>query len=262
MGWKNALSYLKGLGTKHGVIEDQARKDANLPLGARIGSLVTLQASPFVTAELAGSLLSTPEMLQDVVRSIGHVKLNFPGNIYRLYLETGDDDTKPERFIQIVVDPAGVVVERMYCQRLCRFVPATDDDQAAFTGEGGYGLGAITYALGREQLEQAGLDPERIQTAVGEAPELVFEREAGNAFDEFVVPFKGSETRIDDAAGTRGLEQSIWFMPYMRSLGSVTEHLLITTELVNSKDGSDGKRSIHVDMTLGIQLDESRLSIQ
>jgi hypothetical protein len=262
MSWKNALNYLRGIGRKQGAVEPTQRKDNNLPFNARIGSLVKLQSSPFLRAQAAGSIVHMPDLMHDVVRAIGHVKLNFPGNIYRFYLEKGDDGIKPERFVQVVVNSAGVVVERMYCERLCRFVPESAEDQEAFTGEAGYGLGAFTYSLGAEQLAQAGVAPGLLAAALNGKPELVFGRAAGQVAQEFVKPFKGTEVRIDDVAGAQGLEQSIWFMPYARELDGLAEHLLITTELVTSKDGDDSRRSIHVDMTLAIKLDESGVSIQ
>jgi hypothetical protein len=56
-------------------------------------------------------------------------------------------------------------------------------------------------------------------------------------------------------------------MPYRREIsdwdikGNV-EYLLITTELVQSKNGDTSKREIHVDFMVGIPVDVERVLIQ
>jgi hypothetical protein len=90
-----------------------------------------------------------------------------------------------------------------------------------------------------------------------------YQREAGNADAEFVPPFSGTETRIDDAAGMSGLEQEMYFMPYVRQLaGAGPEYLLITTEIVRSVNGDASKRGIHVDFVIGIPVEQERVVIQ
>jgi hypothetical protein len=88
-------------------------------------------------------------------------------------------------------------------------------------------------------------------------------RDAGGRDAAFVQPFKGRETRIDDAQGIHGLRQEMYFMPYVRELaGGGREYLLITTEIIESVDGDAAKRGIHVDFVIGIPVEQERIVIQ
>ncbi|MEJ2793017.1 DUF2491 family protein [Iodobacter sp. LRB] len=256
MGWKDAFNYGSKLFAK-----EEERQDAGLPLGARIGSLITLQMSPFIRASTSGSVIEAPANLSMLIQAVSRVKINLSGHLYRLYIETGNDET-PEKFIQVFQNQAGVVEEIMYCTRLTRVFPASAEDQEAFTGEAGYGLGCQSYALAREQFVELGFSGSRIAEIFGGEEQLEYQRDAGSADAEFVPPFTGSEVRIDDAMGVQGLSQKIYFMPYVRQLASGPEYLLISTEVVTSEDGDYSKRAIHVDFMIGLPLELERITVQ
>lgn len=263
MSWKESLTYLKNIASKHGVdsINKESRADDDLPMGAKIGSLLNIQLAPFLQASDAGSLITEPTDSDCIIKSIGHVKLDFPGNIYRYYLSTGDVGNEDEKFLQVIINDQNEVIETMYCSRIVRYIPETEDEQNAFTGEWGVGLGQLTYTLWNDQLSDCGIVESKITHALNGAEQLNFTREIGTG--DFVRPFDGTEVRIDDAQGIHGVEEKIWFSPYARSLtNGSSEHLLITTSVVNSRDGDNSKRSIHVDFMVGIIIEKERISIQ
>ncbi|MBC7489923.1 hypothetical protein AAKU61_003794 [Undibacterium sp. GrIS 1.2] len=263
MSWTDSIKYIKGIASKHGVdsLKQDSRSDDGLPLGAKIGGLITFQITPFVRASGAGSFVCTPTANDSIIRSIGHVNLDFPGNIYRYYMETGDDEPKKEKFLQVVIDETGTVIETMYCSSITRLIPESEDDQNAFTGEGGVGLGQLTYTLWKDQLLDCGFSESEMTLAFRDSDQLDYTREVGSG--EYVKPFNGTEVRIDDAQGVHGIEEQIWFTPYVRSLADGNqEHLLITTSVVNSRDGDSSRRSIYVDFMVGIILEKERITIQ
>jgi hypothetical protein len=156
----------------------------------------------------------------------------------------------------------GKVAEILYCTQLARVIPETADDQDAYTGQAGCGLGDAGYTLWREQLADT-LDEATIATAFGDGERLDYVRDAGGPDAAFVQPFKGREIRIDDARGVHGLRQEMVFMPYVRELaGGGREYLLITTEIIESVDGDSTKRGIHVDFVIGIPMEQERVVIQ
>jgi hypothetical protein len=260
MGWKDAIDYVRGAATRHGLAEAPA--DQQLPLGARIGSVVNLQQSPLLRASTAGSLIRMPNGSDTRILAISRIKLNLSGKLYRYYLDKGDD-ADDEKFLQVYVNEQGQVAEILYCTQLARVIPQTVEDQEAYTGEAGYGLGDASYTLWREQLGDAGLDPRDLELAFGSEEGLVYQRDAGSPDAEFVAPFNGTETRIDDAGGMGGLQQQMYLMPYVRELnGAGREFLLITTEILASVNGDAGKRGIHVDFVIGIPVEQERVVIQ
>jgi hypothetical protein len=260
MGWKDAIDYVRGAATRHGLAEAPA--DQQLPLGARIGSVVNLQQSPLLRASTAGSLIRMPNGSDTRILAISRIKLNLSGKLYRYYLDKGDD-ADDEKFLQVYVNEQGQVAEILYCTQLARVIPQTVEDQEAYTGEAGYGLGDASYTLWREQLGDAGLDPRDLELAFGSEAGLVYQRDAGSPDAEFVAPFNGTETRIDDAGGMAGLQQQMYLMPYVRELnGAGREFLLITTEILASVNGDAGKRGIHVDFVIGIPVEQERVVIQ
>ncbi|CDG86046.1 hypothetical protein [Janthinobacterium agaricidamnosum] len=263
MGWKDAFNYMRGMAGKHGVDGGQ-REDDGLPLGARIGSVVTLQQSPLIRANSSGSLIAMPGAngADTRVLAVSQIKLNMTGGLYRYYLAKGDLDAK-EKFLQVFRDDQGEIAEIMYCTQLARVVPETAEDQDAYTGVSGYGLGDKTYTLWREQLGDIGLDDADLDLVFGTGDRLDYWRDAGDHDSEFVAPFSGTEVRIDDPTGARGLKQEMYFMPYVRDLADGTpEYLLITTEIIGSVDGDASRRGIHVDFVIGIPVERERLAIQ
>jgi hypothetical protein len=260
MAWKDVFSYVRGIASKQGVT-DNARADDKLPLGARIGSLVQLQRSPIIRAQGNGSLIAMPEDGDTRVLAISQIRLEPEAALFRLYLATGDVDAK-EKFLQVFSADDGAVAEILYCTQLARVIPESAEDQDAYTGVAGYGLGDPSYTLWREQLADT-LDAATLATVFGDADRLEYARDAGHGNAGFVAPFSGRETRIDDAGGVRGLRQQLYFMPYVRTLADGgREYLLISTEIIESVDGDSARRGIHVDFVIGLPVEPERVTVQ
>jgi hypothetical protein len=265
MAWKDVFSYVRGIAYAHvaekkGVTEGDARMDVGVPLDARIGSVVQMQQSPVIRAQANGSLIAMPEAGDSRILAVSQLRLQPGTELYRLYLDKGDEDAK-EKFLQVFCGGDGKVAEILYCTQLARVIPETAEDQDAYTGQAGYGLGDQSYTLWREQLADT-LDEATLSTVFGDSDRLDYGRDAGGGAD-FVQPFKGHETRIDDAQGKHGLRQEMFFMPYVRELaGGGREYLLITTEIVESIDGDAARRGIHVDFVIGIPVEQERIVIQ
>jgi hypothetical protein len=262
MGWKTAFDYMRGIAGNHGMDGKARREDEGLPMGARIGGMVKLQMSPLIRAQSNGSLIAMPRAADSLILAVSQIKLNLSGGLYRYYLAKGDDDAK-EQFIQLYSDEKGQVAEIMFCTQLARVIPETEEDQDAYTGRAGFGLGDQTYTLWREQLGDVGLSADELATVFGDSDRIDYVRDAGDRSAAFVTPFTGRETRIDDAGGMQGLTQEMYFMPYVRDLpGGGSEYLLITTEIIVSVDGDASKRGIHVDFVIGIPMEQERVVIQ
>lgn len=261
MGWKDAFGYVRNAAMKTGAVD--APEDQRLPLNARIGSMVTIQQGPLLRANTSGSLIALPQASDFRILAISRLKLNLSGKVYRYYLDKGDDQAD-EKFLQVYVDAQGNVAEVMYCTQLARVIPETVEDQEAYTGERGYGLGDRSYTLWRNQLGDYGLDEQDLNLVFGADEGIDFQRDAGDPGAEWVQPYQGGETRIDDAAGREGLQQDVYYMPYVRDLrgGAGPEFLLITTEIIRSVNGDSGKRGIHVDFVIGIPVEQERIVIQ
>ena len=261
MGWKDAFEYMRGVAAKHGVSGEPQRQDDGLPLGARIGSVVTLQQTPFIRANSNGSLIRMPGAGDTRILAVSQIKLNMAGGLFRYYMATGDTDDK-EKFIQLFRNAQGDIAEVMYCTQLARVIPESAEDQDAYTGQAGSGLGDPTYTLWREQLADM-LDPDDLQLVFGDSDQLEYQRDAGGNDAGFMAPFQGTEIRIDDAGGQHGLKQEMYFMPYVRQLaGGGQEYLLITTEIISSVNGDPSRRGIHVDFVIGLPIERERLVIQ
>jgi len=256
MGWKEALGYIKGAG----VAEANARQDMNLPLGGRIGGMLQLQKTPFIQALSQGSLIDMPTDAESFIKAISRVDLPLAGKVYRYYLATGDAGGK-ELYLQIYVNAQGAIEDLVYCSQLTRIVPETEADQQVFMGLSGYGLGDKNYCIWREQLAELGFAESDLRTVFGAEEALEYWRDAGSPEQEFIPPFQGSETRLDDAQGITGVRQELYYMPYKRVLGDGVEYLFITTEIVQSQDGDSHKREMHVDFMIGIPVAPERISI-
>jgi hypothetical protein len=266
MAWKDVFSYVRGIAEKKGAAEGQARMDESVPLDARIGSVVQLQHSPIIRAQANGSLIAMPEAGDTRILAVSQMRLQPDTELYRLYLDKGDEDAK-EKFLQVFCGSDGKVAEILYCTQLARVVPETAADQDAYTGQAGCGLGDPGYTLWREQLADM-LGEAGLASVFGDSERLDYVRDAGGANAggpdaAFVQPFHGREIRIDDAQGVHGLRQELYFMPYVRELaGGGREYLLITTEIIESVDGDGAKRGIHVDFVIGIPMEQERVVIQ
>ena len=270
MAWKDAYNYAGKLfnrASSDTTEQHQAgqREDANLPLNARIGSVIAIQKSPLIRAMSQGSLITLPDEGETLIRAISRIQTDMSGNLYRYYLHVGDDQ-HAEKFLQLYANDTGAISELMYCSRLTRLIPETIEDQQAYLGEAGYGLGDSSYTLWRSQLEDMGLNNADLSAIFADAESLVYQRDVGTAEQDFVSPFRGVETRIDDAIGKQGLKQDIVFMPYSRKLGGENgdqrEILLISTEIVESEDGDKAKRGIYVDFMIAIPVELERLVVQ
>jgi hypothetical protein len=260
MGWKDVFSYTKALAGNQGI-GATVRADDHLPLGARIGSLVQMQLTPVIRAQSGGSLIAMPAAGDNRILAVSQIKLQPATALFRLYLATGDVKAD-EKFLQVFSNDDGSVAEILYCTQLARVVPETADDQDAYTGVAGYGLGDASYSLWRDQLADM-LSEAELATAFGDSDHIDFARDAGGSDAAFIQPFTGKEIRIDDAQGVKGLKQQLYFMPYVRELaGGGREYLLITTEIIDSVDGDTSKRGIHVDFVIGIPIEPERITVQ
>ncbi|MFL6634410.1 MAG: DUF2491 family protein [Massilia sp.] len=261
MAWKDVFSYVRAVAANKGVTKGETRADDAAPLGARIGSVVQIQMSPIIRAQANGSLIAMPAAADTRILAVSQIRLQPSTELYRLYLDKGDD-AADEKFLQVFCGDDGRVAEVLYCTQLARIIPETADDQDAYTGMAGYGLGDAGYTLWREQLADM-LGAAELATVFGDADRVDYTRDAGAPDAQFVQPFKGRETRIDDAEGMHGLRQEMYFMPYVRQLADGSrEYLLITTEIVESVDGDANKRGIHVDFVIGIPVEQERIVIQ
>jgi len=261
MGWKNVFDYVRGIAGNHGLDGRARREDESLPMGARIGSLVQLQKSPVIRAQSHGSLIAMPADGDTRILAVSQIKLNLSGALYRFYLAKGDQNAD-EKFLQVFSDSSGNVAEILYCTQLARVIPETAEDQDAYTGNAGYGLGDQSYALWREQLADS-LAEHELAAVFGDSDRVDYTRDIGDVNAAFVRPLSGKETRIDDATGMQGLQQEMYFMPYVRDLaGGGREYLIITTEIIASVNGDTSKRGIHVDFVIGIPVEQERIVLQ
>jgi hypothetical protein len=263
MSWSNAWKYAKGVAAKHGVdsAKPDARADDDLPMGARIGAMATLQKTPFLRAIAMGSLMPMLEDSTRRIKSISRARFNLDGQLYRYYFDPDTNDAAGE-FLQVFQTGDGEIAEVLYCKGLTRIYPQTAEEQEAFTGEDGAGLGQTTYTISREQIESLGFDEKTLNAIFGEAPQIDYTRDAGDPSLDFVAPFEGRETRINDQYGSGGLEQRVYFMPYRREIGDAREYLLVSTNIVESRDGDRSKREINVDFIIGIPLQKDKVVVQ
>ncbi|TFW16130.1 DUF2491 family protein [Duganella callida] len=262
MGWSDAYNYLRN-GAAKLAGNEAPRTDTGLPLGARIGSVVGIQQSPLLRAVGDGSLITLPAADDTRIVAVSQLRLQQSGGLYRYYLETGDRDDEREKFLQVYQNAGGAVSEILYCSQLARVIPETIEDQDAYTGRASAGLGDRSYTLWRDQLNDIGLDQSDLDMIFGDRDSLPYRRDAGDPQAEFVPPYTGTETRLDDSGGRSGLRQEVYFMPYVRQLrGGGYEYLLITTEIIHSVNGDTSKRGIHVDFVIGIPVEQQRIVIQ
>lgn len=257
MSWTSALNYAKAITT--GYTADPERVDLGLPMNARIGSLMKFQLAPFLRASTAGGLGGLPERTDGLICSIGRVDLPLDGKVHRFYTARGDDPKSPETFLQVYTDHEGQIAETLHCTRIASIVPESKEDLDCFTGEGGAGLGQTTFSLYRSQLAEQGVNERVLNGAFPAGQEAIeYTRDAGGAAD-YVAPFNGAETRVDDARGETGLKRTVWYMPYVRSLANGDrECLLVTTEVQQERDGRD-RREIHVNFCIGVPLEIERV---
>jgi hypothetical protein len=261
MSWTDAYNYLSNGVAKLGGA-DAPRADQELPLRARIGSLVRLQQSPLLGALANGSLIAMPDADDNRIVAVSQIRLKQTGGLYRYYLDTGDVNEK-EKFLQVYHNADGEVAEVMYCTQLARVIPETVEDQEAYMGLANAGLGDRSYTLWRAQLGDIGLDEADLDLVFGQDEGVDYWRDAGGDDEEFIAPFSGTETRIDNPSGSLGLRQEMYFMPYVRQLrNGGSEYLLITTEIISSVNGDASKRGIHVDFVIGIPVEQERIVIQ
>ena len=233
------------------------REDENLPFGVRVGSLITLNAGPFLRAH--GSLVAQPPALSTVV-AISRIRMRLDGALYRLYVSKGDNVADKEAYIQVYVDAQGQPQEMHYFDRILRIFPDTPETIAAFTGENEEGLGRMDFSLFREQMEDLGYAEAALNDAFGENDELVYTR-LSQSDRAYVAPFEATENRIDDSHGKQGLRQKVLFMPFGRELGNTSEQLVIATEIVHDQNGVSVD-DVHVDFMVGLPLGTNDIRIQ
>lgn len=241
------------------LVEGPPAADEGVPLGGRIGGSISIDASPFLLA--SNSLVPTPNELVQI-QSISRLRAEMQGAVHRLYVARGDSGDGPECFLQIYTDPEGVAKELVYCHRILRLYPSSIEEQTAYLGEDGAGLGQYTFALHRAQFEGIGLSQAVVDRAFGAQDSIEYTRNAGDPSQEHMEPFRGWENRIDDRAGHKGLRQEVVFMPYRRDVaGGGEEQLLICTEILKEQDGDPSRREIHVDFMVGLVLQSDFVAV-
>lgn len=252
MSWSQALAQARGLLGGRGDAPAPAA-DAGVPLGGRIGGSISFDATPFSLA--TDTLVPAPADLVQVEAISRLRSADLQGAVHRLYTARGDRGDGPECFLQIYTDPEGEARELVYYHRILRLIPASEEEQAAFLGEDGAGLGQIRFSLHRAQFDGLGLPQALVDRAFGDGDTIDYTRSAGSPAQEHIAPLRGTENRIDDRLGRNGLRQDVVFMPYRRGVaGGGEEQLLICTEIVQEQDGDATRREIHVDFMVGLVL--------
>lgn len=251
----------KKLDSKAAAAHNVPRVDLGLPLGARLGGLLELPRAQF--AVLDNSLLTVPAVAQQEIVAASRIRMTNTADLplFRLYTDCGNGRAgNGEDFLQILGE-GDEIRDVAYYQFLCRRVPVTAEEQEPYQGQG-YGLGELHYWLGADLLQEAGLGSDKIAALLaptGDDEALLFQRDAPGG--EYLAPYQGVETRIDDPYGEKGLTQRLWFMTYARELaGGVQERLLISFEVQDSFDGQSKPR-VHADFMVGLGIDPQRIKI-
>lgn len=257
MGWKDAWQSVKNTAEQKGFLDPDAGQFLQLPLGAKIGGRIVLQKTPFIRAISNGSFIEMPTDAQNSIKAISCVNLNISGSVYRYYLALADNSAK-EIYVQVYVNQFGEIGDIIYCSQLVRIVPETEEEQQLFTGAAGNGLGDINYCLWREQLAELGYGAADLRAAFGDADTIEYWRDAGDPEQEFIEPYKGSETRVDGGQWISETKEQIYYMPYWRQLKEAVaagpEYLFITTDVTKSQ--------AHVDLMVGIPVAFDDIVIQ
>lgn len=237
------------------------RLDNDLPLGARVGGLLTLPRADF--ALLDNTLLKVPGDSQMPIVGIGRLRFEADASlaVYRLYTNLGDTMTgKDTAFLQVLCRSGNPndILDVAYYEHLARQFPESEEEQAAFQGNG-FGLGELTFWLGDDLIAEAGLPSDKTAALIGTGEDgaLRYTRDGGGG--DYVRPFMATETRIHDAYGDKGAKLSSAFMLYQRELpGTKLERLLISFDVVDSQDGK-ARQAVYVNYLVGLELDPARL---
>lgn len=226
-----------------------------VPLEARVGHALSVQALPRTHARLHGTLIAPPEPDRSTIRAISQLRLNLSGVLQRYHL-AGQDPFDSASYVQVYQGGCGELPELLYCTRLVRLLPGTAQQQDAYTGALGRGLGDNWYTLWRTQLADCGFGEEVLNLAFGADDGLDYERAAGDPGAGFIPPYSGTEMALDGPAPLHQLH----FMPYARQLGAGgKEYLLITAASRVEAEGAAGRRQLHVDFTIGIPVTQLRI---
>lgn len=254
MGWSSAINYIKNM-----VLPEDV-EDSNLPFKAKIGGVVDIQMTPFIQASTQGGLIRTPNNTKSLtIKAISKVKLDLTGEVYRYYLNKGDGLDIDEEFIQVYC-LNDKPVEVLYCQSLGRIYPETKEEQNLYLGKYGKGLGEIEYTIWKDQIIESELYTEAQVNDIFQGQESFTYTRVYGGEKAFVKPMEGKETRIDDSKGLTGLEQNTYYCQYGRCLTTLTEYLLINTEIIESIDGNS-LTEIHVDFMIAVPLEIERIKI-
>lgn len=239
-------------------LPDAPVQDSNLPFGAKFGSLLSLPLASYVT--LTNSLIQLPDQAQITVESISrlHVSGIPHAKILRLYTNKGSAlEDRDQSFLQLLV-VNDEVMQATYYKQLLRLIPATVEEQEPYLGRG-YGLGDIYYRLGRDLLIDSYLTSAQFEKVLKGRENLEYFRDAPTG-DDYLAPYRATETRLDDPHGYTGMEQEVRFMPYWREVDGGKELLTINFEKVKSINGIP-QQSVHVDFHLGLQLDHTLITV-
>ncbi len=241
------------IGTPPEVLPTQ---DETLPLGGRIGGLMTLPGNPFLRASIAGSITSAPKEALVIV-AISRIRLShLEGMIYRYYTQIGDSSEK-ESFLQVVTGADQSILEVAYFENLVRFHPSTPADINRYKVAGADHSGKPQWGLSHSDL--AGVLLPEILSRVTEAG-VVYDRSITPS-DASIAPIEATEVRIDDRIGEQGLKQQVWLMQYARAVGTSTEVLYVSLEVPLSRNGQQIDQVPQVDFAIGITIDPSAVNI-
>ena len=255
MGFTTAISYIKKNFTKHMEKEDQNQ----LPLHGQINGVIKLPENIFVHTLINGQLIEKPMEKEQIIKAIG--KLTFDHleqlKIHKYYIDVTPGN---EKFIQIVEDPSGNILETYYASEFNSIIPETQETIDIFLGNNENGVGVGTFNLGADMLEK--FNEKQLTTFFGEQETIEYHRDSTEPEDVFVSPYKGKEiVRTDHTDQTKGFEKEITFMPYYRKLENDQEFLWFSTEYTTNVNHDATKNNLYVKMFFAVKIDANSIGV-
>jgi len=193
--------------------KNAARVDGNLPLGLRIGAMVSFDDVPFILYESIGGLVKQPQIHS---RIVGYGKQPVIGGLmHRFYL---DGDSK--HVLRYVTDPDGNLIEnelRLF-QQIEEFTNLDLEGWNSFLGnpddeDASYWIGYEWYCPDIE-----GFDVE--QPYIRQVDDDNADDDSDNLLaNPQIKPLMADETVYGNPTAEQGKRQSRQFMLYGRSLG-------------------------------------------
>jgi hypothetical protein len=231
----------------------------DVPFGAKIGATLRFPIDDIIKTSESNGLVIPPDVENDTIQRIGRLRVDGVGDFYRFFVNKKDDNPQ---FIQLYKNNRGSLVEATYYSQIASFIPETSEEQDLFVGANGCGLGDISYDLSKSfVLENGPIENNSANRSFSYDDSINFYREGPSQAD-FLAPFEGVEIQSTDDSGEHGLKQRVWFSMYQRGLNNGQhENLLVATQLVESVDGDDSRRSITVAFYSGIPIDHHHIFV-